>query len=245
MQKRTKEVNERAMPVPMSGRSRRSLKDVAYIKIKSFLFEDGEERVYSERNLALGLDIGLGSVRSAIERLKAEGLIAVLPNSGIRVPELSAHTIIDFYELRSVIESHVVASVAGQLPSSRKDQVEAILNKQQECVDRGRVDDYHDLDMAFHIALAELHGNQEMVNTLTRLRDKMFRLSRRLHQDHPERLAVNCGQHRAIWQAICAGDGAKAQGLLQSHLRWGRSCTLDPTLRGVGRGDLSRTAIDA
>jgi DNA-binding GntR family transcriptional regulator len=230
---------------PTSGRARRSLKDEAYTRIKGFLFDDVEERVYSERNLATWLDIGLGSVRSAVERLKAEGLIAVLPNSGIRVPDLSAHTIIDFYELRSVIESHVVASLAGQLARSWREKVEAILMKQQECVDRGQTEDYHDLDMAFHIALAEFHGNREIVNTLGQLRDKMYRLSRRLHQDHPDRLAVNAEQHRAIWEAICAGDGAKARDILQSHLRWGRSCTLDPTLRGVRRGEIGRNVDDA
>ena len=216
---------------------RRSLKNEAYTKIKAFLFDDITERVYSERQLATWLNIGLGSVRSAVERLRTESLIAVLPNSGIRVPELSAHTIIDFYEFRSVVEAHVVASLAGRLTQGQITHVEKILTKQEECVELGRSEDYHDLDMKFHIALAEFHGNREIVRNLWQLRDKMYRLSKRLHQSHPERLAVNAKQHRAIWHEVCVGNGGKAMELLQSHLRWGRSCTLDPTLRGVRLGE--------
>ena len=217
--------------------ARRSLKNEAYNTIKGFLFDDVTERVYSERQLANWLDVGLGSLRSAVERLRAEGLITVLPNAGIRVPELPSHTIIDFYEVRSVLESHVVASLAGRLTRAQIDLVDAILAKQQQCVEEERPEGYHDLDMVFHITLTELHGNKEIVRTLSQLRDKMYRLSRWVHQSRPERLAVNAQQHRAIWSAICGGDGTKAMDLMQKHLRWGRNCTLDPTLRGARPGD--------
>jgi DNA-binding GntR family transcriptional regulator len=224
--------------VGKAGQERRSLKVEAYTKIKSFLFDDDvHERVYSERQLATWLDIGLGSVRAAVERLRAEGLIAVLPNSGIRVPELTAHMVIDFYELRSVIESHVVASLAGQLSRSQIGQVESILLKQQQYVEEIRTEDYYDIDMAFHITLAEFHGNREIARTLGQMRDKCYRLQRRLHKTRPEWLAGNVEQHRAIWHAIRDGDSAGAMGALQGHLRWGRMCALDPTLRGVKRGD--------
>jgi DNA-binding GntR family transcriptional regulator len=216
---------------------RRLLKNEAYQKIKDFLFDDISERVYSERQLATALNLGLGSVRSAIERLRAENLIAVLPNSGIRVPELTAHSIIDFYEFRSIVEAHVVASLAGRLIQAQIAQVEAILANQEECVVRGRSQDYHDLDMQFHIALAEFHGNREIVRNLWQLRDKMYRLSSGLHRSHPERLGVNAKQHRAIWREICLGNGAKAMELLRTHLQWGQSCTLDPTMRGVRLDD--------
>jgi DNA-binding GntR family transcriptional regulator len=217
--------------------ARRSLKSEAYNKIKSFLFADVTERVYSERQLASWLDVGLGSVRSAVERLRAEGLVTVLPNAGIRVPELTAHTIIDFYEVRSILESHVVASLAGRLTRAQIELVDGILARQQECVAAERPEGYHDLDMAFHITLTEFHGNMEIVRTLGQLRDKMYRLSRWVHQSRPERLAVNAQQHHAIWGAVCAGDGAKAMDLMQRHLRWGRNCTLDPTLRGARPGE--------
>jgi DNA-binding GntR family transcriptional regulator len=206
-------------------------RDKAYIKIKTLLFDETADRVYSERQLATSLRLGLSSVRSALERLRAENLISVVPNSGIRVPELTPHAIIDFYEFRAIVESHVVASVAGRLKDTQISRVDSILSQQAECVENARSEDYHDLDMQFHIALAEFHGNQEIVRNLWQLRDKMYRLSKRLHQSHPERLGINAEQHREIWREICLGDGVKAVELLQAHLRWGRNCTLDPRMR--------------
>jgi len=87
------------------------------------------------------------------------------------------------------------------------------------------------LDLDFHTALAEFHGNVEMEHALRRLRDKMFRLARRMHGAHPERLAVNAAQHRSIFEAVRAGDAEKANSSMKTHLDWGRRFTLDPDRR--------------
>jgi DNA-binding GntR family transcriptional regulator len=125
----------------VDGHSPRLQRDEAYIKIKNLIFDDTIERVYSERQLATWLNLGLGSVRSALQRLRAETLISVVPNSGIRVPELTSHAIIDFYEFRSIVEAHVVASVAGRLTEAQISRVEKILSQQDECVENGRSED--------------------------------------------------------------------------------------------------------
>jgi hypothetical protein len=79
----------------------------AYSKIRTLLLHGDSEQTYSERVLAASLDLGLGPVRFALERLRAEGLIVVAANSGIRLPEITSREILDFYELRMVIECHV------------------------------------------------------------------------------------------------------------------------------------------
>ena len=56
----------------------------------------------------------------------------------------------------------------------------------------------------------------------------MYRLSRRLHRTHPERLAVNAAQHRGIVEAIREGDSHEARSRTDTHLTWGRRFTLDP-----------------
>lgn len=51
-------------------------KDQAYTAIKQFLFQEEDTRNYfSERFLAGELDMGLASVRSAVERLRSEGIV--------------------------------------------------------------------------------------------------------------------------------------------------------------------------
>ncbi len=209
-------------------RTRSFLKDEAYDTIRDYLLGEEDGGMLSERILAARLGLGLGPLRSALERLRAEGLIAVAPNSGLRLPEITAREIIDFYEMRMVVECHIAAHLAGRLSDEQSAQIERVLTEQEHAA---RVRDtirYHRLDLDFHTSLTECHGNPEMVRALGQLRNKMHRLSRRLHRTHPERLAVNAAQHRGIVEAIRSGDADEARGRMSTHLVWGRAFTLDP-----------------
>ncbi|KKC33422.1 GntR family transcriptional regulator [Devosia psychrophila] len=217
--------------VASGGQSRLLLKDEAYTKIRELLLDESSEASYSERALAARLDLGLGPVRSAIERLRADGLIVVSPNSGFRMPEITSREILDFYELRMVIECHVAKSLAGCVSAGDALQVEKILTEQEASAASGDTTRYHHLDLEFHSALAELHGNTEMEHALRRLRDKMYRLARRMHHAHPERLVVNAAQHRAIFDAVRGGNAEEAYQRMKTHLDWGRRFTLDPDRR--------------
>ena len=213
------------------GTVRLLLKDEAYSKIREVLLRGDSEQTFSERALAASLDLGLNPVRSALERLRAEGLIVVAANSGIRLPEITSREILDFYELRMVIECQVVASLSGCLTADQVSKIDAILAEQESTAASGDTIRYHQLDLDFHNALAESHGNTEMEYALRRLRDKMFRLARRMHGAHPERLIVNAAQHRGIFDAVRAGNAEQAHSRMKAHLDWGRRFTLDPDRR--------------
>lgn len=212
------------------------LREQAYLEIKTLLLKSGgDPGNLSERQIAADLGLSLGPVRAALERLRAENLIIVTRNAGIQLPELTPDAILDFYEVRSVLEGHIVETLAHRDVTDRCGHIEDILEQQLGCVERNVADAYHELDMQFHLALASLYGNAEMVRVLSGLRDRMHRLSSRLHAGHPERLSENYAQHRLIFDAIRSGDGAGAREKLLSHLAGGRSFIMDPERR-VGSG---------
>jgi DNA-binding GntR family transcriptional regulator len=213
------------------GRKRSLLKDEAYLKIRTFLLQQDAEETFSERSLAATLEIGLGPVRLAVERLRVDGLIIVSPNSGLRLPEITSKDILDFYEFRMLIECHTVEALAGCLTSEQCATVEEILDEQDATARNGDTVRYHQLDLSFHTALTDFHGNPEMSHALRRMRDKMYRLARRMHGAHPERLEVNAGQHRAIFEEVRGGNAELARQRMKTHLDWGRRFTLDPERR--------------
>src|SRR5580704_18127326 len=129
------------------GQARLLLKDDAYSKIRALLLQGNSDQTYSERALAATLELGLNPVRSALERLRAEGLIVVAVGSGIRLPEITSREILDFYELRMVIECHVVASLAGCLTADQAGKIDAILAEQESTAASGDAIRYHQLDL--------------------------------------------------------------------------------------------------
>jgi DNA-binding GntR family transcriptional regulator len=136
--------------------------------------------------------------------------------------------VIDFYEMRLVLEPYLVQRIAGQLSTDQAESLHAIIADQKQAAVEKDTLTYHQLDLRFHELLAEFHGNREMVRALGQMRDKMYRLSRRLHRTHPERLTINAEQHQRIVEAVCGGKRQDASEAMQSHLIWGRDFTLDP-----------------
>ncbi len=217
------QVDECAPPRP-----RTYLRNEAYTSVRDYLLSEEEDAGFSERSLAARLGLGLAPLRSALEQLRAEGLVAVAPNSGLRVPETTAREIIDFYEMRLLIECHIARQLAVRLTAPQSALLEEILTAQERAAETRDTVRYHQLDLDFHKTLTGFHGNPEMIRALGQLRNKMYRLSRRLHRAHPERLAVNAEQHRGIVDAIRSGDAEAARAQMETHLVWGRAFTLDP-----------------
>lgn len=211
------------------GAERLLQKDRAYLTVKQFLFDtESTQTIFSERALAAKLEVSLASIRSALERLRAEEMIETIPKAGIRLPQISSGDILEFYEFRIVVETYVASGIAGRLAQDQCAQLRALIAEQKEAARKRDTNVYHGLDLRFHHMLAEFHGNREMVRALSQMQDKMYRLSRRLHRTHPERLGINADQHESIVEAICSGDPLKAEEAMRLHLTWGRDFTLDP-----------------
>jgi DNA-binding GntR family transcriptional regulator len=215
-------------------------KEQAYEAIKHHLFNKEDTSSYfSERLLAAELALGLASVRSAIERLRSEGIVETIPKAGIRLPQISHAEIMDFYEVRLVIEPYIARRVAERVSKAQCEKLAGMIRLQKQAAAEQDTHTYHTMDLAFHNLLAEIHGNREMARSLKQLWDKMYRLSRRIHQRQVDHLSVNVEQHEAIVNAICAQQPDEAARAMESHLIWGRTYALDP------EGRLTQSRPDA
>jgi DNA-binding GntR family transcriptional regulator len=170
--------------------------------------------------------MSIAPIRSAIERLAAEGLILVSPQRGIQVRELSMRELADHYELRELIEPFVCGRIAGSLSSEQvqllRDNVEAL----KRGVGEAGIERIVENDTQFHIMLAEFYGNTEIIRTITQLRDKITRAIVRVFAQAPERLAAGCQEHARIAEAIIAGDPEAAQKTSFEHIQAGMRSVL-------------------
>jgi DNA-binding GntR family transcriptional regulator len=162
-------------------------------------------------------------VRAALERLEAEGFIAVSPQQGIVVRELSLREISDQLEIRTALEPFVVRRIAGNLSPAHRERLEATLAAQQQAAEHLDVARSIQLDAEFHLLLCEILGNREILRVMQQLRDRVHRLIVEVMQRQSiARLEQAYREHSAIAAAIIAGNPDEAEAQMQAHLDFGR-----------------------
>lgn len=202
-----------------------SLKEKAYQSLKLSILS-GEHPVgalLTERALAEKLGMSRTPVRSAIERLESEGYLHCTPNKGILIGDLSLKQVIDFFDLRNALEPYV----AGKIAASPVQNDEAVwftanLEEQESCLGQQDFIHFTELDSAFHRRLFKLYGNQEMIQTMNHLQDKLFRIALNVLKKDNARIHQSILDHRNIWKAIMAGNPELAASELRQHLEYGK-----------------------
>jgi DNA-binding GntR family transcriptional regulator len=205
------------------------LKERAYEKIKTLIqsgaFTPG--RFLSERQLARALGMSKTPVHSALERLDNEGFVAVSPQQGIVVRDLSVQEIIDILRFRTALETYVVRSLAGRLTAAQEAKLRRNLAAQDECIRKGDGTGITVLDAGFHLLLCEFLDNREILLAMRRLREKLHRILLRVNRGTAAgHRAVSSREHARIAEAVIRGRGAAAARLMARHLEFGQRLML-------------------
>ena len=215
---------------PSAEAPRALLKQQAYDGLKQRIqdatFEPGA--FLSERQLALQLGMSKTPVKAALERLESEGFIAVSPQQGIVVRDLSVHEIADQFEIRLALESYVLRRVAGRLSDQEAAKVRQNLKRQEQAARKSDMAAATHLDAEFHNIFCECLGNQEIIRVMSQLREKIHRVVGRVFRKHTDRLDASFKEHTAIAEAVLAGDADLAAAKIQEHLEYGKQLLLSP-----------------
>jgi DNA-binding GntR family transcriptional regulator len=206
------------------------LKEQAYEKIKQRLLNNDYPpgSFLSERQLADNLGMSKTPVKAALERLESEGFIAVSPQQGIVVRELSVHEIADQYEIRAALESYTLRAIAGKLTREQIERVRSNLDAQRTIRGSGDVAKGVELDAAFHTQFVEFLGNGEIFRVVVQLRQKIQRVVTQVFRLCPGRIDSSYDEHAAIAAAVIDGHGSRAAELLVNHLELGKRLILSP-----------------
>jgi DNA-binding FadR family transcriptional regulator len=202
-------------------------------KLDDGLYAPGDQ-LPAERDLAVELGAGRGTLRKALEALEAEGRIRRRVGQGTFVTESAAiaalkldalPTPADVMETRLMIEPAIAAAAAVR---ARPEQISA-LGALADNAERGlRV--WETRDDAFHAKLAEASGNPllvALIDTLRamRAREDWSRLRKVSHT--PDRRRAFLRQHVAVARAVAARDPKGAATAMREHLASVQSAMLE------------------
>lgn len=214
----TPSIGSTTLQPPRSG-----LKQQAYSQLKHLILAGdlAGGSVLSVRQLASQLNMSKTPVHAAIERLEAEGLVKLAPQQGVLVRELSIQDIVNHYEIRQALEPYIIRRLAGGLTGLQCEQLRENLNQMQRCARESNNAGLMQADIEFHQLLCGFVGNDEITRVMQQLRDKVQRVVFRVNEQFPERVAETFDEHRAIVDALVAGDAERAAELMYEHLGQG------------------------
>ncbi len=166
------------------------------------------------QQLARDMEISRTPLWEAVNRLIQEGLLLSVPNRGVFAAEITPAAALEIYTVRASLEGMAAKLAAGNIRPEAVARMERILAKQCLMVEKQDLIGYSRYDFEFHDVIYELSQNkflQEMLDFI-RGRTQPTRMNFLLL------LKVSYADHRAILEALKAGEGGRAEKTIKAHV---------------------------
>ena len=155
-------------------------------------------------------------VSEALNRLKAEGLVDIKPQSGSTVSLIRLGDAHENMFLRRALEAESVARLASMQNLPLLAELDRSLRYQQAAIQADDRIGFHELDLVFHDLLISAVGYRRVRAIVESARLMLDRVRRLLNS--PRRHADTFVEHRAIVEAIRAGDPDAARAAMAAHI---------------------------
>lgn len=207
-----------------------------------------EERVPSERELAVRFDVSRGQVREALSALEALRVVERRPKSGIYMTNgsasiealslfaqigvpLSRREVEQIVEVRSIHEVAAIRLAAVRRTEEDIASMRAILEKSAAGFDDGAAT--ADLDRLFHSAISRATQNDALFR-ITNIFYLMTEKRRAFYFQNPQRCKQSHQEHQALLDTVVAQDPDAAVAALERHLQGMDSYWRDLIAAGEG-----------
>lgn len=201
----------------------------AYRTIKAHILENRYPPGHQVLEQQLADDLGMSRtpVREALIRLQDEGLVELIPRRGMRVVPLSPQEMQEIYEVLTALEVAAVELAARQTLTDRDlAPLDDALQAMETRLAADDLDGWADADARFHNALINLSGNKRLAGLAATLADQVHRARMVTLRLRP-RPVRSIEEHRAVLEALRAGDGARACKQHRRHRRRSAQLLLD------------------
>lgn len=195
--------------------------EIAYVKIKEMIFRGviTSNCSISENSLVEKLGISRTPIRAALQRLKFEGILKIIPNQGIVIHEPSIEEAREKIELRVAVELYILKKCINLICEEDIENLHEIVDLQCAASKRGDFFEVLQCDKEFHTYLLKFYKNEIMTEIMLNFRERFFNLSLRgLAKRTATRMKETLEEHRNIISALEKHDFEEASDLLERHI---------------------------
>lgn len=193
--------------------------DIVYLRMRNDILgtEISAGSQVMEPELALRYGVSRATIREALIRIEAEGLIEIVPRRGIRILPVMADDMREIYKLLILLESDAAFELASR--GLREAEVEVLTSANKamvEAIENENLADWAAADDLFHRAILDMHGNKRLGKIVTSLMNQAHRARLVTRRFRP--LPSNSvKEHEKILDAIRRKEADAARDLFKAH----------------------------
>jgi DNA-binding GntR family transcriptional regulator len=195
-----------------------SQNEIAYANVKEKITSQAyRPGLYlSTAELMQELSLGRTPLNHALHRLSNDGLIQIIPRKGVMVAPLSIDDALELIDVRIANERLCARLAAKKISTDQLEQLTQLLEEFNTAVADNKNEVAASLDLRFHEEIAEVAGNQVLIEILKvlHMRSQRFWIISYKTEGHLEEIQV---EHHAILEALGKGDPGAAFAAMEAH----------------------------
>jgi DNA-binding GntR family transcriptional regulator len=185
-----------------------------------------------EKQLASQFKASRTPVREALLTLAVQGLVRIVPRSGIFVRQASAGELVALLEALEEVEAVLARLAARRMTPDQRDRLELAEQQTAHAAAQNDRPAYEKANNQLHALIYQASNNPVLVEQVRNLRNRLSAYRLRAF-DAPGRLQASSREHAAIVKAICAGDGEQAAAAMRAHINVGGEAMVTLILRAA------------
>lgn len=202
---------------PFAPVRRRSMEEEVYLRMREAILRGdvaGGERLVQE-DIAGRFGTSRIPVRDALRRLEADGLVETDGRGVYSVTRFGVDDLKEVYSLRELLEGHLVTRACEQLSAAELDELEQLQVDMEAAQAAGDPEAYVAINQRFHQAIYDAAGQPRAQKIILSLWQGMPPLTPLTIEN---RMAESSREHRAILEALRAGDADAAAEAMRQHI---------------------------
>ncbi len=175
-----------------------------------------DERI-NESELSKKLGASRTPLREAMNRLVAEGLLVFEGGRGFFCQSLNPELVVNLYELREALEIGAIRHVVERATDAELEDLRLFLEETSEVyTDKARAREIVSIDEAFHLKLAKLAKNPELLKSVELVYERI-RYVRWIAMR--EKVDITYTAHMHILEAVLLRDEKLAANRMRDHIK--------------------------
>ncbi len=205
----------------MENRMHASAADHAYqvLRRKIILKELQPGQRLSETKLAEQIELSRTPIREALPRLRTDGLVIMVPNSGAWVASPSLQEMEHVFDVREGLECMAAERAARFATLSQICLLEEKIEEEAEVFRARNFEQYLGVNTAFHRTLAEAGGNPVLVEYVEKLLARTFVFMVFYEDFFERRQNPSLEGHRRLVDALRDKDPETCVAVMHAHIR--------------------------